>query len=248
MKLAALLAAAACSHGDPSPAPPAPPILPTPAWMQDASDLVTAVADDWSSTKVKLSHWMRRSGDSGWDRDGDPWDGVIGDAGIAWGIGLHGNSPLPGPIKKEGDRKAPAGAFRLSAAFGYEADRNSRVGYRQLDDATECVDDPKSASYNLIVEHTGSADWRSAEHMRRPDDLYSLGAIVDHNPRRAPGAGSCIFLHVWEGPDSTTVGCTAMDHDRLSTLLDHLGKSPVFVLLPRAEYSALRDPWGLPPQ
>lgn len=180
-----------------------------------------------------------------WEPAGDPFDGVIGDAGLAWGDGLHGHGAPnghDGPVKREGDHKSPAGAFHIGTRFGFEP-----YNGRMLKDTTECVDDPASASYNKLVEHTGSADWTSSEHMRSIP-LYALGAFVDHNPKRTPGAGSCIFLHIWAGPDSTTVGCTAMPRDRLEKLLGGLGSNAVFVQLPRVEYDALREPWGLPAQ
>jgi D-alanyl-D-alanine dipeptidase len=241
--LAVLLAVAACSHGAPSASdpPPSPPLL------ADASDVVLAVADSWTSTTVTLSHWQRDKGANDWFQLGHPWPGVVGHSGLAWGSGLHGDGAPKGhagPIKREGDGASPAGAFRITGSFGYV----QAPGRRVLTETTECVDDPKSSAYNTIVEHTGSADWSSSEHMRRPDDLYSIGAVVDHNPARVPGGGSCIFLHVWDGPDSTTVGCTAMDHIKLAEALGTLGANPVFVLLPRAEYEALRKPWGLPAQ
>ena len=218
------------------------------------SDLVLAVADDWSSTKVTITHWYIPHADPnaavqfapayGWQRDGEPWQGVVGRSGLAWGDGLHGRGAPQGhagPVKHEGDGAAPAGAFRIGDAFGFEPASQRRM----LLDSTECVDDPKSASYNQIVERTGSADWTSSEHMRTIDQ-YALGAVIDHNPKRIPGDGSCIFLHIWDGPDSTTVGCTAMDQPNLEKLLGSLGPAPVFVLLPKAEYDALRKPWGLP--
>ena len=67
---------------------------------------------------------------------------------------------------------------------------------------------------------------------------------AEHTPKR----GSCIFLHVWRGPESTTIGCTAMDEPRLVELLRALepASKPAFVLLPRAEYDALAMAWGLP--
>src|SRR5437763_12512170 len=34
-----------------------------------------------------------------------------------------------------------------------------------------------------------------------------------------PGGGSCIFMHIWEGLGSSTVGCTALDKDLLTKLL-----------------------------
>jgi D-alanyl-D-alanine dipeptidase len=256
LRLVALLAVAACSHGDPAPKPSEPlPWVPSkvPAMLHDATDLVIAVAADWSSTSVTLTHWRRVDLSPPWERTGEPWTAVVGHAGLAWGDGLHGNGAPDGhagPVKHEGDGRSPAGAFRITNSFGYGLSANERrfKDYRQLTDATECVDDPTSNAYNTIVEHTGSADWTSSEHMRRSDDLYSIGAVVDHNPARKPGDGSCIFLHVWSGPDSTTVGCTAMDSGKLTSLLASLGDHPVLVQLPRAEYLALQHEWGLPPQ
>jgi len=51
----------------------------------------------------------------------------------------------------------------------------------------------------------------SHEDMLRPDDLYRYVLIIGYNtPKPVPGAGSCIFLHVWRGKDSSTAGCTAI--------------------------------------
>ena len=268
MKLAAVVVAlAACSHGAPAgPPPPSEPLPSSPlhGFMLPATRLITAVADDWSSTKVTISVWTDRhlmldrqvkveTGEREWQRDGEPFEAVIGRGGLAWGSGLHGvGAPdrHDGPIKQEGDARAPAGAFAIKSTFGFASTQGRRFYYRrfiQLDDQTECVDDPKSAAYNTIAEHTGSADWTSSEHMRTVTQ-YELGAVIDHNPARTPGAGSCIFLHVWDGPDSTTVGCTAMPKDRLEELLAGLDDHTVFVQLPRAEYQALQAEWGLPTQ
>jgi L,D-peptidoglycan transpeptidase YkuD (ErfK/YbiS/YcfS/YnhG family) len=241
LRLVALLALVACSHPSPPPPKPAPLIT--------ANQVVTAVIDDWSSTTATVT-LFQRDPRGGWGQT-KSWQAVIGHAGAAWGIGLHGNGAPAGhagPVKKEGDGASPAGVFALPSAFGYQDLRNSSLPFTTAGETTECVDDPQSHSYNQIVERTPAADWTSSEHMKRPDELYALGVFVAHNPQHVPGGGSCIFLHVWAGPDSTTVGCTAMPKDRLFHLMSALAPGAVFVLLPRAEYSALRDQWGLPPQ
>src|SRR3569623_1904608 len=153
----------------------------------DASVLITVVADDWRSNKVASTRWHqhqltegRASWDAGpWERVGDPFDGVIGDAGLAWGDGLHGHGAPrghDGPVKREGDNRSPAGAFRIRTRYGFEAGQE-----RVLTDKTECVDDPASASYNRIVEHTGAAVWTSSEHMRC-GEVYAFGAVFEHIP------------------------------------------------------------------
>jgi D-alanyl-D-alanine dipeptidase len=96
---------------------------------------------------------------------------------------------------------------------------------------------------------TVSPDWNSSEHMLRSDDLYRWGVVVDHNadPPR-PGAGSCIFLHIWRGPGQPTVGCTAMPQENLESVLGWLdpAKKPLLVQLPESEYQRLKRKWKLP--
>jgi L,D-peptidoglycan transpeptidase YkuD (ErfK/YbiS/YcfS/YnhG family) len=97
--------------------------------------------------------------------------------------------------------------------------------------------------------------------MRRGDGLYRIGVVVAHNGpgvddglvpgasgAAASGGGSCIFLHVWNGPGSTTSGCTAMPDAALQEILAWLDASaePVLVQLPRPEFGRLRAAWALP--
>jgi D-alanyl-D-alanine dipeptidase len=125
----------------------------------------------------------------------------------------------------------------------------ARVSYAALDDSWVCVDDPRSSRYNRVFDAAGvMKDWSSAETMRRADELYRWVVVVDHNADATPGAGSCIFLHLWSGPEGGTAGCTAMDRPVMEELLAWLDPAarPVFVLLPEAELAALREGWALP--
>ncbi len=216
----------------------------------DARELVTAVIDDWSSTKATLRRY-RRAGDR-WELVGQPWPGVIGKQGAAWGDGLHGKGAPAGRgglDKREGDGKSPAGAFAIGTSYGYAgaAPAGTKLPYRAVNTNWKCVDDPTSAHYNQILEQTTvRADWSSAEEMRRADDLYTWVIDVAHNRDHVPRHGSCIFLHVWGGPESATAGCTAMAEPVLADLVATLDPSTVFVLLPKAEYTALTATWKLP--
>jgi L,D-peptidoglycan transpeptidase YkuD (ErfK/YbiS/YcfS/YnhG family) len=83
----------------------------------------------------------------------------------------------------------------------------------------------------------------------RSIEQYRLGVIVGYNaapPKR--GLGSCIFLHIWAGPGSTTAGCTAMDAGALGEAMTWLdpARRPTLVQLPSAAYARLREAWGLP--
>jgi len=214
--------------------------------------LVTAITADWTATNAELRLWKRDG--AGWTQVGEAWRGVVGASGTGWGSGLHGSGApanREGPTKREGDGKSPAGVFDLTSSFGYAsaAPRGTKLGYQQVDANWKCVDDPASRDYNKIVDaRTTTVDWKSAEEMRRADDAYTWVVEVAHNASRTPNDGSCIFLHVWSGPDSHTVGCTAMEEPRLAALIATLSPAdhPAFVLLPRAEYDALAPAWNLP--
>jgi D-alanyl-D-alanine dipeptidase len=250
-----VVALVACGNGGTTSAPhPVPdPPRPTPMLLPVTTQLVTGVIDGWDSTTATLQLWSRKTG--AWQKVGDPWPAVIGSAGAAWGDGLHGSgapADRSGPRKHEGDRKSPAGVFDLRAAYGYapKPPDGTAWTYRAVDDNWVCVDDPKSDAYTAIVDKRMLVkSWASAEEMRRTDELYTWVVDIAHNPSRIAGDGSCIFMHVWRGADSTTVGCTAMAEPKLAHLLGTLDPNaqPVYVLLPRAEYQALAAGWGLPP-
>jgi zinc D-Ala-D-Ala dipeptidase len=274
VKLAVLIAAlgaiSACGRSESTPSPisePSPPAVPRDAARvveavptdaidttrvpDGAQQIITAIVDDWTATRATLRSWRRELGQ--WRSDGPAWQGVVGRAGTGWGSGLHGiGAPpgRPGPVKREGDGKSPAGMFALRGSYGYAAAAppGTRTPYVALDENWNCVDDPASAHYNQIVDRrtVDAVDWKSDETMRRKDELYTWVVDVAHNPARTANLGSCIFFHVWRGLDSVTVGCTAMAEDRLAKLIATLDPGAVYVLLPRAEYAALAERWGLP--
>jgi L,D-peptidoglycan transpeptidase YkuD (ErfK/YbiS/YcfS/YnhG family) len=214
--------------------------------------LVLVTTRGWDGVQGTLERFGRKNSKAAWRPVGEKIPVVVGRNGLGWGAGLNA-PPRGGPSKKEGDGKSPAGVFRLGPAFGYaDASRASwlKVPYTPLADDTECVDDVSSSRYNLIVERSGAGvvDWKSSEQMRAVPG-YRWGVVVAHNAQPpVAGRGSCIFLHIWAGPDKGTAGCTAMAQPNLEELLRWLDakKRPLLVQLPEAEYARLRDAWRLP--
>jgi len=223
--------------------------------LAHSRQLVVVTAAGWSTSAGTMQRFERESASNDWIPVGAPFPIVLGTSGLAWGRGMHGESPSAEHRKREGDGKSPAGIFALSAVFGYAPAAESgmtakAMPYVQATNTTECVDDPASAHYNVVLERAAtSVDWNSAEHMRRDDELYRLGIVVDHNtgPAQA-GAGSCIFIHIWEGPNSTTAGCTAGASANIAALVAWLDRTrvPRLVQLPRDEYNAHMRAWNLP--
>jgi len=189
-----------------------------------------------------------------WKQVGEPIPVVVGKNGLAWDPKLTSaqGDQFPGPVKHEGDGRAPAGIFKLSESFGFdEANSLGVQNYLQLSPTTECVDDPNSKHYTQIVDRssTKDVDWNSSEKMRSID-LYRLGVIVSYNmSQTVPANGSCIFLHIWRGTGQGTAGCTAMPEENIKQLIRWLNsKAPnvVLIQLPQPDYERLKATWNLP--
>jgi L,D-peptidoglycan transpeptidase YkuD (ErfK/YbiS/YcfS/YnhG family) len=218
--------------------------------LSNSRQCLLVLTRDWKSSSGLIRLFERERLDSAWQQHGSPEPVVLGKSGLGWGRGLVETKSLPGPRKKEGDGKAPAGVFRLLSAFGYAPTCHTQLPYLALSPDIEAVDDPQSRYYNQLVARSkiGSPDWRTSEHMLRDDDRYKWGIVVAHNMPPQPGAGSCIFLHVWNNP-GPTVGCTAMSEKNIVAVIQWLDPKlhPLLVQLPQSAYDERREKWKLPP-
>jgi D-alanyl-D-alanine dipeptidase len=227
-----------------------------PEVLTRSEQIVVVTTSGWDSLTGTLRRFQRASTTTPWRAVGSPVPIVVGRTGLAWGVGfddLGRSLDAAAPHKYEGDGRSPAGVFPLDTLFGF-APRDStpwaHLPYSQLLPSSDCVDDTASAHYNTVVrrDDVPRIDWSSSEHMRTVGQ-YRIGAIVSYNA--APpvkGRGSCIFLHIWNGPSSTTSGCTALDADQLLTVDTWLEerRRPALVQLPAREYERLRKQWALP--
>jgi L,D-peptidoglycan transpeptidase YkuD (ErfK/YbiS/YcfS/YnhG family) len=236
-------------------------LLAMPAWAQpEAAELrlpvqprqmILVITKDWQAVDGQLQRFERS--DSAWQPVGPPIRIVVGRNGMGWGRGLH-PMPQPGPQKREGDGKSPAGVFSLSYAFGSEPAEKVpgiKLPYVQCTRTLECVDDPKSSHYNQIIERPSvpKPDWNSSEKMLMTNGQYRLGIVIEHDASPPiPGDGSCVFIHIWLGPGIGTSGCTAMRDGDIESLVGWIDAraNPMLVQLPQAEYLRLQKSWHLP--
>jgi len=221
--------------------------------LERARQLLVVTSAGWSAVPAEMRCYERRDNRSPWVEAFAVGRVVLGKNGLGWGIGLPGARGEDGPVKREGDRKAPAGVFPLVEAFGYASAAEAGITefpYRHLTDTIEGVDDPASRHYNRLVDAASVEvkDWTSSEAMRRVGEVYRYGVVVGHNWSQVPHAGSCIFLHIWEGAEIGTSGCTAMPAEQMLKILRWLRQSdhPLLVQLPADEYRQLQSRWSLP--
>lgn len=168
--------------------------------------------------EARVTAWENKDG--AWRRIFWPMRATVGRRGIA-----------PNGEKREGDGRSPSGTYALGTAFGYVASFPTKLAYRQSTEQDFWVDDVDSLQYNQWV--TGAPQAKSFELMRRHDDLYKYGVVIEYNTHPiVPGRGSAIFMHIWRGPGRLTSGCVAMSPRSLRHLIAWLDatKHPIIIL------------------
>lgn len=196
----------------------------------ESGQALTVVAPMWSSSGATLQRWERDPKEENWSPLGPGVPVRLGRAGLAAGRGFS-QPDGDAARKKEGDKRSPAGVFRLGTAFGKSpyAPYAGDYSYRQVKPGDYWVDEASSPLYNTWQHLAGAtpAPW-SAEDLT----MYRLGLVVEHNTKQTvAGAGSAIFLHPWSAPTQATIGCTSMPTGRLLSILSWLDekKAPVLV-------------------
>lgn len=204
--------------------------------LASASDqLILVVGDGFNTTHAVLTRYEIRA--DSYRKVGEPIPVNLGRNGLAWGLGESGfHAKADEPVKQEGDGRSPAGIFTISKAFGYAPQFKTKMPYIQADAELICVDDSRSNDYNRILDRNNSNNPKSFEWMRREDNLYKTGLVIDHNRERKKGAGSCIFFHIRKSKDAPTAGCSAMRETDLNTIITWLdpAKEPNVVQIPRS--------------
>ena len=222
--------------------------------LQQALQVLAVTAPSFDAQQGLAQRYERPSLREPFVKVGSPLPVWLGRKGLALRSD-HDAAPLlvPGPRKREGDGRSPAGALRLLQMRGYaqEAPAGVTLPYRPSGPLDRCVDDPEAAAYTQVTQAPpeGPPPWRSAEELRLPTEHYKYLVVADYNmhlPQR--GAGSCIFLHVAPASGGPTAGCTALAEADLLVILRWLSadKNPVMLQLPEPAWSRARAQWKLP--
>ena len=183
-----------------------------------SSQLILVKTASEKATKAKVFLLSRENGK--WGMSQKPMSASVGRNGIA--------EPQ---AKREGDGKTPAGIFPIGLVFGYEASCPTRMPYIQVTEEDIWVDDPEAPDYNRLTR-IGQTNAKSFEHMKRKDDLYKLGLVVEYNTEPVvAGLGSAIFIHYWGKAFNTTSGCLGLPMNHLKRIIRFLepDKSPVII-------------------
>ena len=209
-----------------------------PAPLNDAKRLVLVTTETMDSTPATAQLFERASANDKWRSLGVAEPALVGRTGVAWAPAFRQLARVGEPVKVEGDKRAPAGVYRIGTSFGIVA--SSRPGYQQITDDTVCVDDLSSPAYNTITSRSLIGPKVHAENMSKVLPMYRRGLVVDYPTDAAARAGSCIFIHVWRAPTRGTGGCVSMPEERVLALQDFAEAGAVLAIVPRFALGRLR--------
>jgi L,D-peptidoglycan transpeptidase YkuD (ErfK/YbiS/YcfS/YnhG family) len=211
---------------------------------EQCRQMIVVEATDLQTDKGVMTLYEKENEKDNWVKVDREIPVMLGKSGLAPADGVlefKGKTEIP--RKQEGDNKSPMGIFGLKFTFGYAEPQETRfiqMPYIFATDKLKCIDDVHSQWYNQVV-HTDlieEPDWKSHEELKRNDDLYKWGIVLDYNMDPVnPGNGSCIFMHLWRNDHTPTAGCTAMSEKDMITLLTwlHPDKNPL-IMQGAAEY------------
>ncbi len=198
-------------------------------WAGRQAIVVQADSEDSPEASV----WLYERDGDGWKVAAGPWPAVVGKNGVS--------------KQREGDGRAPSGAFLLGSAFGWAVKPSGvTYQYRKLDSRDRWVDDVSSPFYNKWVRGATSK-CGSGEDLKKIAQ-YEHALVVHYNDIAEAGLGSAIFLHVWLEPGKPTHGCTAMSELHMEELLRWLDYSARPVLVQGTEQQITKlmsEEWGI---
>jgi L,D-peptidoglycan transpeptidase YkuD (ErfK/YbiS/YcfS/YnhG family) len=201
-----------------------------PAPLAEATRLVLVTAPHMNTSGARLELFQRDSATAAWRSASRNAPVRIGRNGMAWGYSFAAHKKDGEPEKFEGDKRTPAGIFKVGTSFGF--DDVQRANYIAVKEGeTVCVEDSSSPLYNTITKRSELAPQTKADNMR-DTKLFRNGLFVDYPSDRASRRGSCIFIHIWRSPTTGTMGCVAMPEAHVKTLQSFSQSGAVIAILP----------------
>lgn len=204
--------------------------------LKDVSQLIVVATDTMNSPAADIAVFGRDPSQSNtsptpsWKLIKPPFSGVVGSAGLGWGNGFEAMQARGEAIKKEGDKRTPAGLYPVGATFGFEPQTGWPDHLTLRAGQHVCVDDLSSPHYGAIVSRQTAGNDTSAEDMANIS-LYKRGIVITYPQNRAKKSGSCIFFHIWQGAGQATVGCVASNETDIAELQDLTTRAKTAVVI-----------------
>lgn len=177
-----------------------------------STQVLVVTSSSWSTTYATLRAYEKKNG---------TWRLVMGPLGAR--VGYSGMTSYWNRV--QGDGTTPAGTFRMTMAFGIQADPGTDLPYLRVRTRDQWwVGDRRSAYYNQprlgsrggFRRTTAGVD--GSERLIDHPTQYAYAAVIDFNrPDPVVGRGSGIFLHV-KGKGATA-GCVSVSQANMVRIL-----------------------------
>jgi L,D-peptidoglycan transpeptidase YkuD (ErfK/YbiS/YcfS/YnhG family) len=197
--------------------------------LASARRLVLVTAPNTSTTSATLARFERVAPSQPWRAVGAPEPALIGRNGMGWAQAFRALAQRGEPIKAEGDKRVPAGFYKIGGSFGFSP--SNRPGHLHIREGTVCVHDPSSAAYNTITTREKIGALVGGENMWRVP-AYRHGLLIDYPTDRSNRGGSCIFIHLRLPSAIGTAGCVALPEPQLLALQEFSEPGAVLAVLP----------------
>ena len=201
-----------------------------PAPLADARRLILVTADQMNSTTASVQNFTRATPTAPWRPESGPVTALIGHNGVGWAHAFRAFAQSGEPIKVDGDKRVPAGFYKIGRPFGFSPSQRPR--YMRIEEGMTCVDDANSPAYNSISSRAKVGFKVHGENMWRVPE-YRRGLLVNYPTDRAARAGSCIFIHVRLPGATGTSGCVSLPEPQVEALQDFAQSGAVLAVLPR---------------
>src|SRR5262249_60976274 len=100
-----------------------------PERVAEASRLVLVTTRSMDTQLATMQLFTRQLANKPWKRVGAAEPAVVGKAGLGWGYSFVDLKDGEEPEKVEGDKRTPAGFFRIGASFGFAPSRRGGCAY-----------------------------------------------------------------------------------------------------------------------
>ncbi len=198
--------------------------------LAKARRLVLVTSDTFASTGAIVQRYERATANAAWQISGGPASALIGHRGMGWARAFRAFARSGEPIKVEGDKRVPAGFYKIGRSFGFAV--SDRPNYLRITDGMTCVNDVSSPAYNTIKSRAEIGPNVRGENMWRVPE-YRRGLLIDYPTDRKARAGSCIFIHLQLPGRTGTGGCVALPEPQFEAVQDHAQTGAVLAMLPR---------------
>ena len=155
------------------------------------------------------------------------WKKILSCSGY---VGLNGIKKV-----KEGDKKTPTGAFRITMAFGIKKSPGTAgISYTKLNKYYYWSGEEETYNTFVDVRDLGRT-WMAGEHLISYVPFYNYALAMDFNKEGVYKKGSAIFMHCTKPGRYYTAGCVAIAESKMKKVVKNTTRKTMIFIYPAGQ-------------